>query len=55
MKNGKPLADLAFWPNHPLGNRPMASCFLYNRRAFITLLGGRAGGWSLIKGRVRFP
>jgi hypothetical protein len=25
------------------------------RREFITLLGGRAGGWSLIKGRVRFP
>jgi hypothetical protein len=25
------------------------------RRDFITLLGGRAGGWSLIKGRVRFP
>jgi hypothetical protein len=24
------------------------------RREFITLLGGRAGGWSLIKGRVRF-
>src|SRR6516162_4212545 len=33
---------MAFWPNRDAGNRPMASCFLYKRRAFLTLLGGAA-------------
>src|SRR6516165_2062238 len=33
---------MAFWPKRDAGNRPMASCFLYKRRDFITLVGGTA-------------
>jgi hypothetical protein len=45
-ENGKPLTDMAFWPNRDAGNRPMASCFLYKRRGFITLLSA-ASAWPL--------
>jgi len=41
-ENGKALTDEGIWPNRDAGNRPMASCFLYKRREFITLLGGAA-------------
>ena len=46
MKTVSPWPISAFGQIDTLGNRPMASCFLYRRREFMTLLGGAAAAAS---------